>query len=79
MDVKELKQIGELEHNFDMMTDSIGKHRLDEFKILKQQIVSTLRDNSIYERDEAVKKILISQMNGLKDCKFNNILTPTRS
>ena len=35
LDVKELKQIGELEHNFDMMTDQISKTRLLEFKGLK--------------------------------------------
>ena len=59
-DVKELKQIGELEHNFDMMTDTISKKRLVEFKSLKQQIVTTLRDDSIYQRDEEVRKILVT-------------------
>ena len=34
------------------------------------QIVSTLRDSTVYERDEGVRKILLSQINSLKDCKF---------
>lgn len=68
-DIKELKNIGELEHNFDKMTNQISQDRLMEFSGLKQQIVSTLRDSSVYERDEAIRKILVAQINTLKDCK----------
>ena len=39
LDVKELKQIGELEHNFDMMTCKISQDRVVDFKNLKMQIV----------------------------------------
>ena len=69
-DIKELKNIGELEHNFDKMTNQISQDRLMEFSGLKQQIVSTLRDSSVYERDEAIRKILVAQINTLKDCKW---------
>ena len=37
---------------------------------LKQLIVDTIRDNDVYEREESVRKILIKQINTLKDCKF---------
>jgi len=36
---------------------------------LKQLIVDTIRDNDVYEREESVRKILIKQINTLKDCK----------
>lgn len=38
-----------------------------EFKAIKQQIVTALRENDVYERDEGVRKILIDQVNTIKD------------
>ena len=38
-----------------------------EFKQLKQQIVTALRESDVYERDESVRKILTEQVNTIKD------------
>jgi len=71
LDVRDLKQIGELRHNFEQMTNQISTGRVGEFMQLKQLIVDTIRDNDVYEREESVRKILVKQINTLKDCKFN--------
>jgi phosphoenolpyruvate-protein kinase (PTS system EI component) len=71
LDVKELKNIGELEHNFETMTQKISDERMVDFRQLKQQIVNALRENDVYERDESVRKILITQVNTIKDCKWS--------
>lgn len=34
--------------------------------------MDTIRDSDVYEREEAVRKILIKQINTLKDCKSLN-------
>lgn len=60
LDIKELKNIGELEHNFTTLTTKISADRLTDFRQLKQQIVNALRDNDVYEREESIRKILIS-------------------
>ena len=69
MDIRDLKQIGELSHNYEQMTQQISTTRLGEFTQLKKLIVETIRDNDVYEREEAIRKILTKQINTLKDCK----------
>ena len=59
MDVRDLKQIGELRHNYEQMTQKISTTRVGEFVKLKQLIVDTIRDNDVYEREESVRGILI--------------------
>jgi len=71
LDVRDLKQIGELRHNYEQMTNQISIGRVGEFMQLKKLIVDTIRDNDVYEREESVRKILVKQINTLKDCKFN--------
>ena len=58
------------------MTQQISTSRLGEFTQLKKLIVETIRDNDVYEREEAIRKILTKQINTLKDCK--SILPQTR-
>lgn len=70
MDIRELKQIGELKHNYEQMTQQIGTNRSREFTQLKQLLVNTIRDTDIYEREESVRRILTKQINTLKDCKY---------
>lgn len=53
------------------MTQQISTHRAGEFTQLKQLIVDTIRENDVYEREESVRRILIKQINTLKDCKFH--------
>ena len=63
LDVRDLKQIGELRHNYEQMTTQIATNRVGEFSKLKHLIVETIRNNDIYEREESVRKILIKQIN----------------
>ena len=49
------------------MTTQIATQRVGEFSKLKHLIVETIRNNDIYEREESVRKILIKQINQLKD------------
>ena len=62
--------MGELRHNYEQMTEQISSQRADEFIKLKKLIVETIRDSDVYEREESVRKILVKQINSLKDCKF---------
>ena len=71
-DVRDLKNIGELRHNYEEMSDRISANRVEEFVQLKQLIVDTIRDNDVYEREERVRQILTKQINTLKDCKCLN-------
>lgn len=68
--MKELKKIGEMQYNYEQLTEGIGARRKDQFVQLKAMIVSTIRENDVYERDEGIRKILIHQINALKDCKW---------
>ena len=67
--VRDLKNIGELRHNYEQMTQAIATQRATDFLDMKQHIVETIRDNDVYEREEGVRKILTQQINTLKDCK----------
>lgn len=75
LDMRELKQIGELKHNYEQMTQGITVGRAREFTQLKQLLVSTIRDNDIYEREESVRRILTKQINTLKECKSHHACT----
>lgn len=68
-DVKQLKTIGELEFNYENLTEKISTSRQAEYSFLKQQIQDTIRSNEIYEQEEATRKLLIGQVNLLKHCK----------
>ena len=58
------------------MTEQVATKRAGEFTQLKQMIVDTIRDNDVYEREEAVRRILTKQINTLKDCKYKFVVTP---
>ena len=53
--MRDLKNIGELRHNYEEMSDRISATRTEEFVQLKQLIVDTIRDNDVYEREERVR------------------------
>ena len=57
------------------MTEGIESRRVEEFTKLKQLIVENIRNNDVYEREEAVRKILIKQINSLKDCKCSTLIS----
>ena len=59
LDVRDLKRIGELKHNYEQMSEAISRGRTLEFSKLKQLIVDTIRDNDVYEREESVRRILL--------------------
>ena len=69
LDIKELKQIGELKHNFEQMTERIASTRELEFQDLHQTITQTMKNHDIYAREESIKGALTGQINLLKDCK----------
>lgn len=69
-DVRYLKHLGELEYNFQQMTQSVADERHKEFEQLKDQIAFTLESNDLYEREEATRRQLLEQVNLLKaQCK----------
>ena len=70
LDIRDLKQIGELSHNYEQMTQTISTSRVGEFTQLKKLITDTIRDHDVYEREEGIRKILTQQTNTLKDCKY---------
>ena len=58
LDVRDLKQIGNLRHNYEQMTNQMSTERACEFMQLKQLIVDTIWNNDVYKREESVRKIL---------------------
>jgi len=60
-DVKELKNMGQLEYNFNNMTKDIKKNRDDELDWLHGLINKTINDKKVvHQREEATKKLLFS-------------------
>lgn len=73
LDIKELKQIGELKHNFEQMTEQISGKRDMEFLGLQETISHTILNHDIYAREESIRSALTGQINLLKDCKRNAV------
>lgn len=68
MDIAELKHMGEVEYNFNQMTDQIQVKKSNEMGQLNEMIKQTLNDEYlVYEKHEATRKLLLSQINYLKD------------
>lgn len=66
-DIKCLKKLGELEYNFENMLQDIDTDRKDDTEWLNDMIQHTINDEKIvYQKDEATRKLLISQINFLK-------------
>lgn len=66
-DVKELKHIGELQYNFENMIIDINAERGDDLQWLNDLIDKTVNDEFvIYQKEEATRKLLLSQINFLK-------------
>ena len=66
-DVKELKQMGELEYNFNNMIIDTKADRYDDMEWLNQLIDKTVNDDFVvYQNEEATRKLLLSQINFLK-------------
>ena len=66
-DVKELKHIGELQYNFENMIIDINAERTDDLQWLNDLIDKTVNDEFvIYQKEEATRKLLLSQINFLK-------------
>lgn len=66
-DVKELKQMGEIEYNFKNMIIDTNADRKDDMEWLNSMIHETVNDEFVvYQKQEATKKLLISQINFLK-------------
>ena len=72
LDIKELKQIGELKHNFEQMTEQIASTRELEFHELHESITHTMNNHDIYAREESIRGALTGQINLLKDCKWHS-------
>lgn len=69
--MKSLKSIGELQYNFETMTGKIAKARQSEFESIQHQIRQTLQNENVYEKECATKKMLLAQVNQLKNqCKM---------
>ena len=66
-DVKELKNMGQLEYNFNNMSKDIKRDRDDDLNWLHELINKTINDKKVvHQREEATKKMLFSQVNFLK-------------
>lgn len=68
-DIKQLKLIGDLEFNFQTMTERIAASRQTDYLQMKQQIEETIRNDTVYEREENTRKLLLGQVNVLKHRK----------
>ena len=67
-DVREMKQLGELEYNFETMVNGIHQQKATELEELHTKIKTTVNDdNVVYQKEEATRKILLGQVNFLKD------------
>ena len=58
LDKRDFKQIGNLRHNYEQMTNQMSTERACEFMQLNQLIVDTIWNNDVYKREESVRKIL---------------------
>ena len=66
-DVKELKQMGELEYNFDNMISDVKESRGEDMEWLNYLIQDTIKDEKVvHQREEATRKILKNQVNFMK-------------
>ena len=66
-DVKDLKQMGEYEYNFDQMVKGIKTERSSDFEALTKLIDATVNDEFLVcQKEEATRKLLLSQVNFLK-------------
>jgi len=69
-DIKQLKGIGELQYNYKQITAKVHHNRQQEFTQIDSQIQETLRSNEVYQQEEACRKMLLQQINTLKNqCK----------
>ena len=60
-DVKELKNMGQLEYNFNNMSKDIKRDRDDDLNWLHELINKTINDKKVvHQREEATKKMLFS-------------------
>lgn len=66
-DIKQLKSIGELQHNYQTMTTKVMQQRQQEFVQIEKQISETLRSSQVYEQEQACKQMLLQQINTLKN------------
>lgn len=63
-----MKQMGELEYNFETMVNQIHKTKAHEQEELHHKIVTVINDdNVVYQKEEATRKLLIGQVNFLKE------------
>lgn len=53
-----------------MLSQQITDSRNLEFTNLKGTIIKTIRNHDVYEREESIRRVLIEQVNTLKDCKL---------
>ena len=68
-DLRELKNIGELEYNFDNLATQVHQERAAQFgKQLMPAIDGAINQNKqIYERQENIRKTLHNEINRLKE------------
>lgn len=60
-DVRDMKQIGEYEYNFDQMVKQIKKDRSSDFETLTKLIEVTVNDEFLVcQKEEATRKLLLS-------------------
>ena len=65
--IKKLKQIAELEYNFNNTIDDINRERESDVEWLHQMTQHTINDTTaVYQKQEATRKILLQQVNFLK-------------
>jgi len=66
-DVKDLKLMGEYEYNFDQLIKGIKTERSSDFDTLTKLIDLTVNDEFLVcQKEEATRKLLLSQVNFLK-------------
>lgn len=66
-DASDLKQMGELQYNFEKMMDDITARKELEVSTLNSLIEKTVNDENVYQKEEATRKLLLSQVNFLKE------------
>ena len=66
-DVKELKNMGQMEYNFCQMTKTITESRDKDLQMLNHLINKTINDEYIVcQKEEETRRLLLSQINYLK-------------
>lgn len=66
-DINELKNIGTLEYNFKNIMREVNDTRMAEFQDLMQYVIKAINDDqNVYQKDEITKKMLLEQINNLK-------------